>query len=1145
MKQGSVLLLTLLTCCVFAAVNVSGAVLYVDGSSGMNANSGTGASSAKRTIQAAIDVARPGDTILVAPGAYGAIDTQGKDITIRSTDGAEKTKIVSDTRREITAAMLMSDEYDRKIGEGESFEYDVMEEWVTWTPADIPGSTLEGFTVQLDGREDCVGILGGRIKNCRLLCDNNYDKYFVLMQVGVAENCLIVAGYFGHDNELLSDSILRSCTVYTGSQICDSEMENTIVYARRGSVSLEGLGVAPLSNCVFFGVKGVAGRAGVTIADPQFVDAVNGDFTLRRTSPCIDKGGTAYGTTDLAGNPRVSNGKVDIGCYEYQGKPFSDRVAVNAVVAEGCEGMGTVSGGGRAVKTGTKVTVRATAKRGFAFAGWYAGETFVSMAASYSFVVSGDESMLQAVFVAAEDDSLGMDWGVSEQNDVHVPLSEEDMVRVYSFSVPTINVRGLPPGVKYRLEHADFYGDNWVDVVLYGTPTKEGIYYPVCTAKNGNGYTCSQTFKMVIGNPPDPDYNNTELDLESFDKWLQTGDVFNCWLHYHYTDKSVFDPTVPYITKISASGLPIGLKLNSVTTWWMQGWEIAGMPTKPGKYTVTFTVTYSNRKSYRAVKTVIVYDAGCRYLHVQAGEGYEDRGTASGAGVRAIGSKVRVTARANRNYFFAGWYLDSECQKRAYMVSGDWRKAADSYLMSDDYEQDRTHLYAKFVSKAEDVGIGINFKGIVEEDGGVATWNVGGMPGSSIYSDCSFEVDSESLPTVTVSGLPPGCKWDRASNRLVFEKQPTRPGMTRVTIKAKNLSGAVVERQLYVKVPNLRSAVFDGLEYEEAYRFRQGVSDACVPFWCEFSVESGWTVTAGGLPPGLKFVFDKELSRGYITGTPTKAGVVVVTFTARKGRQIEKATASFIVDPLPDYAVGTFNGLVKNGDTCIGVFAMTATSAGRLSASLTLLDGTRKSYSANSWNCADDGTYYGYFWKPASRGPCTEEGEWIRLAVGNGAWDECQLTGEFAFDSCNDMHQGTIEAQRNAFRKVGRDYENEEAHAIAATLNGFGKMVAFAGEIGDEHGRFDLSCPECCVVDSPWAGILTFTVALDGTIRMSGKIAGKGVSGSAVLRVLDGQPQADFCLYVSRVPIRVHVDIGTDYGAKGAVNGWATVGRID
>ncbi len=126
------------------------------------------------------------------------------------------------------------------------------------------------------------------------------------------------------------------------------------------------------------------------------------------------------------------------------------------------------------------------------------------------------------------------------------------------------------------------------------------------------------------------------------------------------------------------------------------------------------------------------------------------------------------------------------------MVSGDWRKAADSYLMSDDYEQDRTHLYAKFVSKAEDAGIGINFKGIVEEDGGVATWNVGGMPGSSIYSDCSFEVDSESLPTVTVSGLPPGCKWDRASNRLVFEKQPMRPGMTRVTIKAKNLSGAKV-----------------------------------------------------------------------------------------------------------------------------------------------------------------------------------------------------------------------------------------------------------------------------------------------------------------------------------------------------------------
>ena len=73
------------------AANVWTATWYVNGSSGANGNSGLADSSAKATIQAAIDAASAGDTILVSPGAYDAIYTQGKAITIRSAlapDGA-------------------------------------------------------------------------------------------------------------------------------------------------------------------------------------------------------------------------------------------------------------------------------------------------------------------------------------------------------------------------------------------------------------------------------------------------------------------------------------------------------------------------------------------------------------------------------------------------------------------------------------------------------------------------------------------------------------------------------------------------------------------------------------------------------------------------------------------------------------------------------------------------------------------------------------------------------------------------------------------------------------------------------------------------------------------------------------------------
>lgn len=81
-----------------------------------------------------------------------------------------------------------------------------------------------------------------------------------------------------------------------------------------------------LTNCTaYYSDVGTGGSlgAGSFRADPLLVGL--GDFHLQVGSPCIDAGNNApppYGTlpaTDLDGNPRLVNGVVDMGAYEWQG----------------------------------------------------------------------------------------------------------------------------------------------------------------------------------------------------------------------------------------------------------------------------------------------------------------------------------------------------------------------------------------------------------------------------------------------------------------------------------------------------------------------------------------------------------------------------------------------------------------------------------------------------------------------------------------------------------------------------------------------------------------------------------------------------------------------------------------------------------
>lgn len=54
--------------------------------------------------------------------------------------------------------------------------------------------------------------------------------------------------------------------------------------------------------------------------DPKFFDPINGDYHTMASSPCVNAGTTnapMLPVTDLDGNPRIINGLVDMGCYEF------------------------------------------------------------------------------------------------------------------------------------------------------------------------------------------------------------------------------------------------------------------------------------------------------------------------------------------------------------------------------------------------------------------------------------------------------------------------------------------------------------------------------------------------------------------------------------------------------------------------------------------------------------------------------------------------------------------------------------------------------------------------------------------------------------------------------------------------------------